>query len=55
MDLDLCLGYKSMVAAGLLAPEVALGWRFGMPSESVEDRAKIRTKYMPSADSLLEE
>jgi len=47
--------YKSMVAVGLLAPEVALGWRFGMPSESAQDRAKIRTKYMPNADGLLEE
>ena len=46
--------YKNMVAAGLLAPEVALGWRFGLPSETPEERAIIRTKYMPDAESLLE-
>ncbi len=46
--------YKSMVAAGLLAPEVALGWRFGMPCDTPEERAEIRAKYMPNADSLLE-
>jgi hypothetical protein len=46
--------YKSMVAAGLLAPEVALGWRFGLPCDTPEERAVIRTKYMPNADDLLE-
>ena len=39
--------YKQMVAAGLLAPEVALGWRFNMPSETVEQRCAIRQRYMP--------
>ena len=38
--------YKDMVARGLLAPEVALGWRFGLPSETEEERAVIRKKYM---------
>ena len=38
--------YKDMVARGLLAPEVALGWRFGLPSETEEERAYIRKKYM---------
>ena len=40
--------YKQMVAAGLLAPEVALGWRFGLPAETDEERAIIRKKYMPA-------
>ena len=40
--------YKDMAARGLIAPEVALGWRFGMKAESNEDRAAIRAKYMPS-------
>ena len=39
--------YKQMVAAGLLAPEVALGWRFNMPSETQQQRAAIRQRYMP--------
>ncbi len=38
--------YMDMVAAGLIAPEVALGWRFGLPSETEEERANIRKRYM---------
>ena len=37
--------YKEMVSMGLVAPEVALAWRFGMDSA---DRAAIRAKYMPN-------
>ena len=47
--------YKGMVAAGLLKPEIALGWRFGMPTETPEDLAKIREKYMPEMEKLTEE
>lgn len=36
--------YKEMVAMGLVAPEVALAWRFGMDDT---DREAIRAKYMP--------
>lgn len=39
--------YKQMVAAGLLSPEVALGWRFNMPTETQQQRAAIRQRYMP--------
>ena len=38
--------YKDMVARGLLAPEVALGWRFGLPSDTEQQRAVIRKRYM---------
>ncbi len=38
--------YKDMVSRGLIAPEVALGWRFNLPSETEEERAYIRKKYM---------
>ena len=38
--------YKDMVAKGLLAPEVALGWRFNLPSDTPEQREYIRKKYM---------
>ncbi len=41
--------YREMVAAGLLRPEVALGWRFGMPADTPQQRAAIREKYMPQA------
>ena len=39
--------YKDLVAAGLLAPEVALGWRFGLPADTPQQRAVIREKFMP--------
>lgn len=38
--------YKDMVSRGLIAPEVALGWRFGMKADSLQERAAIREKYM---------
>ena len=39
--------YRLMVREGLLRPEVALGWRFGMPAETEEQMAAIRKKLMP--------
>ncbi len=39
--------YKDMVAKGMISPEVALGWRFGMPAQSQADRAAIRARFMP--------
>lgn len=47
--------YKNMVSAGLLKPEIALGWRFNMPTETPEDLAAIREKYMPSPEEQIEE
>lgn len=44
--------YLDMVARGLLKPEIALGWRFGMPTETEDDLAAIRTKYMPELKRL---
>lgn len=41
--------YKDMVASGLLKPEIALGWRFNMPTDTEAQRRKIREKYMPDA------
>ncbi len=41
--------YQKMVAAGLLKPEIALGWRFGMPTDTPAQLQKIRSKYMPEA------
>ncbi len=39
--------YKDMVQRGLLKPEIALGWRFNMPSETGDQRASIRKRLMP--------
>ena len=46
--------YMAMVAAGLIKPEIAVGWRFGMPTETLRDLDKIRAKYMPTLDSLMD-
>lgn len=47
-------GYLDMVARGLLKPEIAVGWRFGMPTDTEADLAKIRAKYMPEIEQLME-
>ena len=41
------LEYLEMVKAGILKPEVALGWRFGMCADTESQQAAIREKYMP--------
>ena len=46
--------YLDMVARGLLKPEIALGWRFGMPTETQADLSAIRARYMPALDRLAE-
>lgn len=40
--------YRQMALDGLIAPEVALGWRFNMPALTQADRAAIRKRYMPT-------
>lgn len=39
--------YLVMVERGLLRPEIALGWRFGMPAGTEEERAVVRNALMP--------
>lgn len=39
--------YQQMVKDGLLRPEIALGWRFGLPADTEEELLAIREKYMP--------
>ena len=39
--------YRQMVSMGLIAPEVALGWRFNLPSNTEAERQIIRARYMP--------
>lgn len=41
--------YQTMVEAGLLKPEIALGWRFGMPTDTQEALDAVRQRYMPEA------
>lgn len=38
----------TMVDKGLLAPEVALGWRFKLPAGTPEERKAIRERFMPT-------
>lgn len=45
--------YMGLVSGGLLKPEIALGWRFDMPTETPEDLQAIREKYMPELDTLV--
>lgn len=47
--------YKAMVAAGLLKPEIAVGWRFGMPTENERDLQKVRERYMPVVEEMTED
>lgn len=44
--------YLTMVAQGLLKPEIAVGWRFNMPTETERDLERIREKYMPEVEKL---
>lgn len=43
---------KDQVARGLLKPEIAIGWRYGMPYDTPADLQKIREKYMPQVEEL---
>lgn len=45
----------AQVQCGLLSPEIYLGWYYEMPYATPEERAKIRKKYMPEIESLMEE
>ena len=40
---------KEQVSMGLLQPERLVGWYHNMPSDSPQDRQKIRETYMPEA------
>lgn len=44
--------YLDLVSRGMLKPEIALGWKFGMPTETEADLAEIRKKYMPELQQL---
>ena len=42
--------YRQMVSMGLIAPEVALGWRFNLPSSTEAERQIIKERYMPQVN-----
>ena len=44
--------YLDMVDGGLLRPELALAWYFGLPHETEADLAAIRGRYMPDAKEV---
>lgn len=39
--------YRTMVAEGLLKPEIALGWRFQLPCQTEQEQLAIRRQWMP--------
>lgn len=39
--------YVAMVKDGLLKPEIALAWRFGLPADTPDQLQTIRQKFMP--------
>ena len=43
---------KDQVAKGLLKPEIAIGWRYGMPTDTPADLQKVRERYMPEIEAL---
>lgn len=44
-----------LVSAGMLKPELALAWKYGEPCQTKADLQKVREKYMPELDAMLEE
>lgn len=42
----------AQVQAGLLQPERYLGWYYGLPCDTEEQRARIRREYMPDGDGV---
>ena len=42
--------YKDMVSRGMLRPEVALGWRFGLEAETEQQQQILRQKLMPATN-----
>lgn len=44
-----------LTSAGLLKPEIALGWKFDMPTDTDADLLAIRKKYMPEPEEAAEE
>ena len=45
------LEMKEQVSMGLLQPERLIGWYYNLPSDTPEQRKKIRDEYMPELDS----
>ena len=41
--------YRQMVLDGMLRPELALAWYFGLPHETEQELAAVRARCMPAA------
>lgn len=46
--------YMQLVSAGLLKPELALAWYFGLPHDTPKDLERIRAEYMPEMEAMEE-
>lgn len=46
---------KELVAMGVLKPEYLLSWEFDMPTDTEAQLNKIRAKYMPQIESMMQE
>ena len=46
---------KELVALGVLKPEYLLSWEFDMPTDTEAQLNKIRAKYMPQIESMMQE
>ena len=43
--------YRQMVLDGMLRPELALAWYFGLPHETEAELAAVRARCMPQNDA----
>ena len=43
-----------LVSDGLLKLELALAWKYGEPCETDADLQRVREKYMPTLDTMLQ-
>ena len=41
-----------LVSAGMLRPEIALAWHYGLPWETPKDLEYVRIKYMPEVERM---
>lgn len=41
-----------MAASGVLKPELLLAWKYGLPSQTPEQLAEIRRRFMPEEPTI---
>ena len=42
---------RDLVDAGLLRPELALAWYYGLPHDTEADLRRIRSQFMPKGET----